>query len=91
MAQNTVNLTLGRGIVIQVSKASGMKENKHQPKSDHWGAPGSGGALYGLGLIGAAVYYVPRAHTFVHLITALGKALIWPAIVVYSLLLHLHS
>ncbi len=57
----------------------------------HWGSKGSGGAVYGLGFIGAAVYYVPKAHTFWHFIVAFGKAIVWPAILVYSLLRYLHA
>ena len=48
-------------------------------------APQSG-AVYGLGLIGAAVYFIQQADSF--WIGALGilKAIVWPAFVVYKLL-----
>ena len=43
-------------------------------------------AIYGLGVIGAAVYYISQATTF--WIGALGflKALVWPAFLVYQAL-----
>jgi len=45
-----------------------------------------GGAVYGLGFIGAAVYYFQQADAFWLFVLAIPKALIWPAIVVYELL-----
>jgi hypothetical protein len=48
-------------------------------------APG-GGAVYGLGLIGALVYYITVAHGFWAVILGILKALVWPAFVVYQLL-----
>lgn len=43
-------------------------------------------ALYGLGFIGAAIYYISQATGF--WIGALGilKALVWPALIVYEAL-----
>lgn len=45
---------------------------------------GSGGAVYGLGLIGAIVYYIKIADTFGQGALGLLKAVVWPAIVVYK-------
>ena len=49
---------------------------------------GAGGAVYGLGVIGAAVYYIQASDGF--WMGALGvlKALVWPAFLVYELLGH---
>lgn len=46
----------------------------------------AGGAVYGLGIIGAAVYYISVASDF--WMGALGvlKALVWPAFFVYEAL-----
>lgn len=60
-------------------------------KSKCWGCGskntcGAGGAVYGLGLIGAAVYYIQHAATFSSGALGLLKALVWPAFVVYKLL-----
>ncbi len=54
------------------------------------GAGGGGGdAVYGLGLIGALVYYIQHADGFWGVILGILKALVWPAFVVYDLLKHL--
>lgn len=47
---------------------------------------GGGDAVYALGIIGAAVYYVQHASGFLGIILALLKALVWPAFVIYDLL-----
>jgi hypothetical protein len=50
---------------------------------------GGGNAVYGLGLIGAIVYYIQHAHGFWGVVLAVLKGLVWPAFVVYDLLKHL--
>jgi hypothetical protein len=52
---------------------------------------GGGNAVYGLGLIGALVYYIQHAHGFWPVVLAILKAVVWPAFVVYDLLGHLAS
>ena len=47
---------------------------------------GGGDAVYGLGLIGAMVFYIQRADGFWPIIWAIIKAFIWPIFVVYDLL-----
>jgi hypothetical protein len=47
---------------------------------------GSSGAVYGLGLIGAWVYYIGRAKTFQEGVIGFFKGLVWPAYLVYGLL-----
>ena len=47
---------------------------------------GSGGAVYGLGLIGALVYYISTAPGFWMGVLGFLKALVWPAFLVYGLL-----
>jgi hypothetical protein len=52
-----------------------------------WARHGGGGnAVYGLGLIGALVYYISHAHGFWAVVLAVLKALVWPAFLVYHLL-----
>ena len=53
------------------------------------GAGAGGGAVYGLGLIGAAVYYFQQASDFWSYVLALPKAIVWPALVIYQLLKHI--
>ena len=44
-----------------------------------------GGAVYGLGLIGAAVYYIQQAETFSAGVIGFLKALVWPAFLIHKL------
>ena len=45
-----------------------------------------GGAVYGLGFIGAAVYYFSTGSSFWEFVLAIPKAIVWPAILVFELL-----
>jgi hypothetical protein len=47
---------------------------------------GTGSAVYGLGFIGAAVYYVIQAVSFWSGVLGILKAMVWPAFLVYGLL-----
>jgi hypothetical protein len=47
---------------------------------------GSSSAVYGLGLIGAWVYYIGRATTNQERVQGFFKGLVWPAFLVYELL-----
>lgn len=46
----------------------------------------SGGAIYGLGFIGALVYYISTATGFWNGCYGVFKALLWPAFLVYEVL-----
>jgi hypothetical protein len=52
---------------------------------------GSSGAVYGLGLIGACIYYISRATTPQEKALGFLKGLVWPAFLVYELLELLHK
>jgi hypothetical protein len=43
------------------------------------------GAIFGLGLIGAVIYFVSTATSFWMGVLGVLKALVWPAILVYEL------
>jgi len=60
-------------------------------RSERMQSGGSGGGgVYGLGLIGAAVYYWRHADDGAGAkAMALGKALVWPAFVVHDVLEHM--
>jgi hypothetical protein len=45
---------------------------------------GAAGAVYGLGFIGAAVFYISQAGTFMEGVIGFLKALVWPAFLVYE-------
>jgi hypothetical protein len=47
---------------------------------------GTSEAVYGLGLIGACVYYFSHAATFWIGVLGFLKALVWPAMLVYAAL-----
>ena len=44
----------------------------------------TGSALYGLGFIGAAVYFISTATSFCIGVLGFLKALVWPAFIVYE-------
>jgi hypothetical protein len=52
---------------------------------------GASGAVYGLGLIGAAIYFIGQATSFWPGILGLLKAFVWPAFLVYETLKFLGS
>lgn len=54
-----------------------MCENKQRSGS-------AGDAVYGLGVIGAAVYFISSATTFWIGVVGFLKALVWPAFLVYE-------
>ncbi|MBN1502270.1 hypothetical protein JW930_01895 [Candidatus Woesearchaeota archaeon] len=58
-----------------------MKENlcKHRPHH-------SGHAVYGLGFVGAVIYYISTATGFWMGVLGILKAIVWPALLVYGLL-----
>ncbi|MFW5976742.1 MAG: hypothetical protein ACOCQS_02220 [Bacillota bacterium] len=47
------------------------------------------GALYGLGFIGAAIYFITNASTFWVGVLGVLKALLWPAFLVYEVFSYL--
>lgn len=44
--------------------------------------------VYGIGIIGAAIYYIQAANGFWVGVLGILKALVWPAFLVYALLQH---
>jgi len=46
--------------------------------------------VYGLGVIGAAIYFISNAATFWVGVLGVLKALVWPAFVVYEILRFFH-
>ena len=61
------------------------------PAKKNWCRPmgGKGGAcggIYGLGFIGALVYFLQHFHGFWELLFSFVKAALWPALIVYRIL-----
>lgn len=53
------------------------------------GGAAAGGGIYGLGFIGAAVYFIGHAATFWIGVLGFLKALVWPAFLVWGVLNHI--
>jgi hypothetical protein len=49
-------------------------------------AKGASSAVYGLGFIGAAVYYISHTDVFWAGVLGFLKAIVWPAMLVYKAL-----
>jgi len=58
-----------------------------KPSHVHHG--GSSGAVYGLGFIGACIYFIGSAATFWLGVLGFLKALVWPVFLVYAALKYL--
>ncbi len=65
------------------------EQERQKPKVIRQG--GGSDAVYGIGLIGAWVYYFRRATTTQELVQAFFKGLVWPAFVVYELFVFLEK
>jgi hypothetical protein len=66
-------------------------DNNSNTYYDHQGGKrmkdnGFFGGIYGMAFIGAAVYYIQHAVTFWGGVLGIGKALFWPAMLMYKLL-----
>jgi hypothetical protein len=62
-------------------KSKNMFEAKCKPIGP---CGGTGGAIYGLGLVGAAFYYLQHATSLTEGFVGLLKALVWPAFLIYQ-------
>jgi hypothetical protein len=64
------------------------KEENESKWHKKWGKPvvvnKSGGAIYGLGIIGTAIYYIQHASSFWIGVIGIIKAIFWPAILLYK-------
>jgi len=59
--------------------------------SNRTGAVAGGGVVYGLGLIGAWIYFWQQAGTLAGHLLAILEGLVWPAFVIYHALAVLHA
>lgn len=59
---------------------------EHECKCGNTSVCGGGNAVYGLGFVGAAIYFLQQASTVWLVIIGILKASIWPVFVVYELL-----
>jgi hypothetical protein len=65
-------------------------ETTAAPRRTKFIRQGGGEAVYGLGLIGAWVYYFTHAATFGIGVIGFFKGIFWPAFLVYELLKYLN-
>ncbi|MCJ7797989.1 MAG: hypothetical protein MUQ56_14720 [Thermoleophilia bacterium] len=52
----------------------------------NYGAAGVSGGVYGLGFIGALIYFLQHATSFGVGVLGVLEAIVWPALLVYKLL-----
>jgi hypothetical protein len=71
------------------TKETTTKAKIHQMKSQS-GTAGAGNAVYGIGIIGALVYYFQVAHSFGAVMIGILKAIFWPGFLVYEAFKYLH-
>lgn len=65
--------------------ANDVKHGRRRGGARRSGPPANGGAVYGLGMIGALVYFLRAAETDRDRLLAFPMAMVWPAILVYRL------
>lgn len=59
------------------------EEKKEVRVIKKYGGGGSAGAVYGLGFIGALIYYIQTSQTIMEGIIGFLKALVWPVFLIY--------
>jgi hypothetical protein len=59
-------------------------ERSYYQRRTRQASAGGGNAVYGLGLIGALVFFWQQADTFGQYLLAILKAVVWPAFLVYE-------
>ena len=69
--------------MTETETATSPKPDRPRTRVVHHGA---GSAVYGLGFIGALVYFIQHATTFGLGVLGVLKAMVWPAFVVYRVL-----
>jgi len=74
---------IGKAIGERIDKE--IEEESWSRRKRGFHHPGSG-AVYGIGFIGAAVYFIQHATGFWMGVFGLLKAVVWPALIIYKLL-----
>ena len=77
------------GVGVGVDAGAGPEDRRPWRKSrrSRQGGPAAGGgAVYGIGLLGALVYFLQAAESGRDYVLAVPKAVVWPALLVYKLL-----
>ena len=66
-----------------VREATASEDASKKKVTTRSSPPPAGGAVFGLGMIGALVYFLRTAESRQDYVLAVGKAVVWPAILVY--------
>jgi len=66
-----------------------ISRNKKECSCNNYKGCNCGGAVYGLGFIGSAIYYISTATGFWAGVLGVLKSLVWPAFLVYELMKYL--
>ena len=69
---------------------TGDESKANQRQAGSYGAAGVSSGVYGLGFIGALIYFLQHATSFGVGVLGVLKAIVWPALLVYKLLEFLH-
>jgi hypothetical protein len=79
--------------IKQQSKKEKDAKEKECCNKGNWSgrSQGADSGIYGLGFIGALFYYMPTATSFLTGVVCFLKALVWPAFLVYKLLVLLKA
>ena len=84
-----MDVTTTRPDGAQPGKETDMSDSSSEEKRSRPTMGGGGSPVYGLGMIGALVYYWSKADTGGDKARAVCKAVVWPAFVVHGVLTHL--
>ncbi len=76
----------GGGAMVAEDGAHAAEERQQQNRSRNMKGSGASGAVYGLGFIGALIYFLQHAASFWAGVLGFAKALVWPAVLVYELM-----
>ncbi|QQG42273.1 MAG: hypothetical protein HYV90_03980 [Candidatus Woesebacteria bacterium] len=60
-----------------------MDTEKHKNWKNMHAGP-AGGTFYGLGFVGALIYYFQHSLTFLDFVIGLLKAIVWPAFLIHK-------
>jgi hypothetical protein len=86
MAVGRSGTMTGEKLFDDASVKVGAKRGHHsRPPRRGSGPSADGGAVYGLGMIGALVFFLRTAQTDRERLLAFPMAMVWPALLVYRL------
>ncbi|MBN2095690.1 MAG: hypothetical protein JW727_06575 [Candidatus Aenigmarchaeota archaeon] len=77
---------IGQAIGMKIEKGCSDGECAPWNKKECKSGPGCGSAIYGLGFLGALVYYITTSTGFWMAILGVMKAILWPGFLVYGVL-----